>query len=205
MQGGQRSRRHLAMAASVLALLATGLDARAESIPEPAARAMLRAVPAAPGAVPAARLLAQTPGSREFTVEATTMAVTNLAFTGTASVASGSVTLTVLRFTADSAVLSGLVQSDPCVTSAAVTQHWKAVHSTPASATTTLTGPVILLATSLSYTPVGGTTVTFDSTALPPVGVLVPTGALPQVQITATSLVAAQAVVQQLTTQVTTC
>jgi len=163
--------------------------------------------PPAPAAspAPAPRTLALTAGSNEFTVETAALDVTNLAFSGTQTVTSGTVSLTVLRFTADSAVLNGMTREDPCFSGGAATQHWKVEHVVPATATASLSGAVTLLATSLAYTLPGGATVTYDATNLPPVGVLLASGTLAAVQITATSLIATSAVVQQLSTQVTTC
>jgi hypothetical protein len=196
LRGRPRARRVAPVALTAMALFAGTLTARAATAPAPRQSAPATSHP---------RLLSTTAGSNEFTVQASSMDVTNLAFTGAQTVTSGTATLTVLRFTADGAVLTGLVQSDPCVTSTGVAQHWRVVESTPSTGTTTLTGPVALLATSLSFTPTGGPTVTFDAATLPPVGVLVPAGTLPQVEITATSLVAAAASAHNLTTVVVTC
>lgn len=119
------------------------------------------------------------------------MAVTNLAYAGTQQVTSGSVTLTELRFTADQILATGLTLTQSCFTHPAVTQSFKVTEAVANGVTATLAGPITLLATSLSYTPAGGPTVTFDATTLPPAGVLVASGSLPVVQITATDLIAA--------------
>ncbi len=166
-------------------------------VPKPAAPN-----PRPPAAVP--KLLSPTAGSMEFTLASTAMTVSNLAFAGTSPVNSGTASLTVLHFTADSASLAGFTEKEPCQFSAGGTT-WHVVHSMPAAQTATLGGPITLLATSLSYTPPAGPTVTFDATNLPPVGVLVPTGTLPQVELTATSLIAASMAAPQLSVSVATC
>lgn len=150
------------------------------------------------------RLLSPTAGSHEFTIASPSMAVTNLAYVGTQQVTSGSVTLTELQFTADQIQSTGLTLIQSCFTHSAITQSFKVTETVPATVTAVLTGPITLLATSLSYTPTGGPTVTFDATALPPVGVLVPAGTLPVVQITATDLTAAS-ISTLLTEQVGAC
>jgi hypothetical protein len=239
-RGRMRSLAALALTGGTL--LAAGLTAHADLVPEPTptatatasatpsdSAAPLSSAPAAttaatpaPSSAPTAspspsptatptpaatapRLLSPAPGSNEFTVESPAMDVTNLAFVGTQTVTSGGASLTVLQFTADAATLNGLTLSDPCFTSAAVTQRWKVVHSVPAGSTAVLSGGVTLLATSLSFTPLGGSTVTYDATTLPAVGVLVPAGTLPGVQITATSLTAPSTDTHQLHIEVTTC
>lgn len=146
-----------------------------------------------------------TPGSQEFTVATGAMQVTNLMFTGTSTVTSGTATLTVLRFTADSLSLSGFTMQGPCLALPPSTSTWRVVEAEPAGSTATLTGPITLLATSLGYTPPSLPTVTYDAATLPPVGILLPAGTLPQVEITATSLIAATLTAPQLSTTASAC
>lgn len=131
------------------------------------------------------------PGSAEFTAVSPSLAVTNLAYTGTVLATSGTVTFTALRFTADQLDASGLTITDPCVTNPALTTSFKVTQTVASTDTATIAGPVVLLATSLSFTPAGGPTVTYDTTTPPTVGVLVASGTLPQVEITAADLTAA--------------
>jgi hypothetical protein len=149
------------------------------------------------------RLLTPAPGSREFTLATPALTVTDLAFAGISTVTSGTATLTVLRFTAGSASLSGFTESEPCISGTG--GAWHLTHSVPGAATASFSGPVTLDATSFSYTPSGGPTVTFDAANLPPLGTLVGSGTLPSVEITATSLTAAAMTAAQLSVSVSAC
>jgi len=189
-RGRRRALRGAALAAVAMTLAVWTVDAQVSPPSRPA------------GAAP--RLLTPTAGSHEFTLTSPAMSVSNLAFAGTSTVASGTATLTVLQFTAGSVSLAGFSERDPCLNSAGGST-WQLIHDVPGSATATLAGPVTLLATSLSYTPPGGPTVTFDAATLPPVGVLLPAGTLPQEELTATSLTAASMTAAQLSLQVGAC